>query len=140
MSAMPNNPLGRLINETQAARGYSDGDVEKWANRDGVRRITTKDLSAWRRAGMATLVPDKVTALADGLRLPVTVVVTAALHGMGIELDLAPATPEDAIRADHTLTTDTRDILLTILSTARASERPQRPRRIKRDTDPSQQL
>lgn len=140
MSAMPNNPLGRLINETQAARGYSDGDVEKWANRDGVRRITTKDLSAWRRAGMATLVPDKVTALADGLRLPVAVVVAAALHGMGIQLDLTTSTPEDAIRADHTITTGTRDILLNILATERAQEKPQRPRRIKRDADPNAEL
>lgn len=140
MADVKSNALARLIDETETARGYSDGDVANWANRDGQRRLTTSDISNWRRNGMATVVPSKVTALADGLRLPVGIVAVAALRSAGIEVDTGPLQPEDAIKADHTLSERTRDILLNILATDRTSAPPQRPRRIKRDSDPSAKL
>jgi hypothetical protein len=134
VSSMNGEALRRLIDDTEKVNGQNDGDVEAWANRGGERRITTKDISAWRNNGMATLVPAKIHALADGLRISPGAVAVAVLADMGIEVEVDARTPEAAVRADLTLPAGTRDAVLSVLASARATPPPERPRRTRKRT------
>ena len=110
--------LAALIDDTEGLNHWSDRDVVRQAEAQKAN-LSRQDITNYRHRGMRTIVPDKIAALAAGLRLPTYRVAVAVLADHGIELPLDMATPESAIGHDHTLPAATRDALLAILKDAR---------------------
>lgn len=103
--------LAALIDDTKARNDWSDRDIVAAAERAGFR-VTRSDISNYRLFGMTHIVPKKIIALAEGLRLKPYTVAVAVLQDAGIDIPLEVRTPEEAIAADHRLTPFARDILL----------------------------
>lgn len=109
------NELAALIDRTEKINEWSDRDVARHASVRG-HKLTSSDLSLYRRHGMRTLVPAKVRAIAAGLQLPAYHVAIAVLSDLGIDIPLEVRTPERAVELDETIPKRTRDILLGIIS------------------------
>lgn len=132
MSSVKRKALAALIDDTEERNGWTDGDVARQADRPGKKQLTKSDISNYRRFGMPTLVTDKMADLARGLRVPPYVVAVAVLADHGIHVPLDEATPEAAIEMDVGLPAQIRDVLLGIITNARATPAPVRPRRTRK--------
>lgn len=112
------NALARLIDRTKEANEWSDMDLVNRARRAG-HQMSKSTISDVRTAGVATVVPDKVRALADALDVPVADVVRASLEAAGLPAGEPSLSPEQAIRRDVTLPIQTKRALLALLKDAR---------------------
>lgn len=112
--------LAALIDTVRTANGWSDRDVVRQAEARG-ENLSRTDVSNYRLRGMVQLVPEKMIALAAGLRIEPYRVALAVLEDRGIAIPLDARTPEQAIRFDETLTAETRENLLAILDRVRAT-------------------
>lgn len=117
--------LARLIDGTLRINGWSDREVVRHAVQQG-HRLTRSDVSLYRQQGMKTLVPGKVKGLAAALRLPAHRVAVCVLEDLGIVVPADVRTPEEAVEQDETLTADTRESVLLLLSRDRQKTKPPR--------------
>ncbi len=116
-----NHALAVLIDETRAANKWSDQDVADRASKSGYK-LSKSNISRIRNSPVVALNIDTVSALADGLGIPKSVVAFAALASMGIvALDSGQLTADAAIRRDPTLTAQNKTHLLALLSSMRES-------------------
>lgn len=106
--------LAGLIDDTEARNDWRDTTVVRQAAAAG-HKLTTSDVSLFRRHGMRTLSPMKVRALAAGLKLPAYRVALAVLVDLGIDVPIEAHTPEQAVAHDHTLSAHMRDVLLALI-------------------------
>lgn len=119
---MAGNPVGRLIDAAEEANGWSDRDLAARASRAG-HQLSKSAVSAFRRNGMPTIVPDTIRALAAALSLPVSEVLRAALDAAGLPAGAQPSTVEHAIRSDPDLPSEIKDALLAVVRSARDNTR-----------------
>lgn len=115
-------PLGALIERVKNANHWSDQEICDNAGRHG-HKLVKQTLSDMRRDRMAFISPRTIRGLADGLGVSVNEVVRAALAQLG----LAAYRPDDwsaeeAVRADASLSADTKRALLAIIAAARFAE------------------
>lgn len=116
-----NHALAVLIDETRAANNWSDQDVADRASKSGYK-LSKSNISRIRNSPVVALNIDTVSALAEGLRIPRSVVAFAALASMGIvALDSGQLTADAAISRDPTLTAENKKHLLALLSSMRVS-------------------
>lgn len=114
--------LNALIDAVVAANGWRfDAELSRSATRKGYK-LTTSDITNYRKVGMRKLSPEKVVALAAGMELPPYRVAVAVLEDLGIKVPLDMTTPERAISQDMTLPVNTKRTLLLILEQARAGD------------------
>lgn len=112
--------LEKLIDAAMAANpDWSYRSLEKYAREHGYNLGRSDILNA--RSGTATLVPEKLIALAFALHLPAYQVAVAALADHGIEIPVDTHTPEEAISRDPTLPPEVRRALLLLIENARRS-------------------
>lgn len=119
------NPLARLIDLVEEANEWSDPMIAERATRAGHQRGKSW-VSRIRNRGMPSINADMVHALAAGLGVPVSRVLRAALEGMGLPYGDESNSPEAAIRADPTLSDETKRTLLLLLGESRQRRRPSR--------------
>ncbi|HET6916077.1 MAG TPA: hypothetical protein VFH56_08305 [Acidimicrobiales bacterium] len=105
--------LRELIRDAREA-GESYSSIAARAQRRG-HNLSKSDVGNFGTGTYRTFIPEKIIALADGLDMPLYRVAVAFLAEHGIDLPLDVRTPEDAIRADPTLSQRTRQTLLVIL-------------------------
>lgn len=117
------NPIARLIDTIKEANGWSDPMIVARARSAGHQRSKSW-VSNLRNGGMPSISADAVRALADGLGVPVSRVLRAALENIGLPYGDESRSPEAAIKADPTLRDDTKAALLAIISEARQRRRP----------------
>ncbi|NNG36903.1 hypothetical protein [Nakamurella aerolata] len=112
------NPLARLIDETKEANRWSDTRIVAQARSAG-HQMSKSTISDIRTAGVSTIVPAKIQALADGLQLPIRDVLRAALESAGLPSGDPPLSVEQAILRDATLPVQTKRALLAMVKDAR---------------------
>lgn len=112
------NPLARLIDETREANGWSDYDIARRAKAAG-HQMSKSTISDIRTKGVATIVPDKVRALARGLDLPVSEILRAMLETAGLPVGPASSSPEQAVRADPQMPAVVKSQLLAMIREVR---------------------
>lgn len=113
-----NSALARLINDVKEANGWSDYDLARRAERAG-HQISKSKIADMRTAGVTTIVPDRIRALAAALDLPVTEVLRAALETVSLPAGPGSGSVEQAIQRDPALSALAKRQLLAMLKEAR---------------------
>lgn len=107
--------LAALIDDVRSANGWTDPDISARAESRG-HKLSKSNISRIRNNPVVTLNLETVSALADGLGITKVMVANAALASMGIiSHNSADLRPEDAIRADRSLSERDKMMVLTIL-------------------------
>lgn len=122
MSPVPNIDgvaLNELIDAVVTRNGWPDAELTRSAARKGYK-LTSSDVSNYRKLGMKQLSPEKVVALAAAMEVPAYRVAVAVLADLGIIVPLDMTTPERAISQDTTLPVEMKRTLLLIIQQARA--------------------
>lgn len=118
------NSIARLIDSVKEVNGWSDPVIAERATRAGHQRSKSW-VSDIRNNGMS-ITSDTVHALAAGLGVPVSRVLRAALEAIGLPYGNESNSPEAAIRADPTLSEETKRTLLMLIGESRQRRRPSR--------------
>jgi transcriptional regulator with XRE-family HTH domain len=103
--------LARLIDAVADARGLSDEDIARRARSRG-HQLSKSNISRIRNEPVKTINASVMRALADGLGLPVTAVLQAALKAMGLPAGEVSNSFEDVVKGDPSLIPEARDHLL----------------------------
>lgn len=103
--------LARLIDAVADARGLSDEDIARRARSRG-HQLSKSNISRIRNEPVKTINASVMQALSDGLGLPVTAVLQAALKAMGLPAGEVSNSFEDCVRGDPGLIPEARDHLL----------------------------
>lgn len=121
MAVMKRSAFLALIDDHKARHaGCTDSAVAAHAQGRGYN-LTKQDINNWRKAGRMPSLQrvDKVQAVAAALGVPPWRVAVAVLSDMGIDVPIEVRSPEDAVRADPTLSTQLRKQLLALLAIER---------------------
>jgi hypothetical protein len=103
--------LARLIDAVAEAHRYSDEDIAKRARARG-HHLSKSNISRIRNEPVKSVNAAQMNALADGLGLPVSTVLQAALTSMGLPTGGARNRFEDVVKADPNLLPEARAHLL----------------------------
>lgn len=111
--------LDDLIEDVRARNDWTGPDLVRRADAAGYK-LTTSDLTDYKKKGMRHINPDKVVALAHGLGVRPYQVALAVLADNGINVPVDARAPEDAIEHDVTLSAKARKFLRAIMAADRA--------------------
>ncbi|WP_313813028.1 hypothetical protein [Glutamicibacter sp.] len=115
------HPLGELIQAAQDRYGWSTRDMEREADKHGLR-MAHSNFSRLKLEPVVAIKATQIQALAKVLRISEQTVARAAISSMGVDLDEKLADPGDALRSAADLSERDKRILLSALTAMRQEE------------------
>lgn len=114
MAVEDRHALAVLIDAVEQANGWADEDVAQAARLRG-HQLSKSNVSRVRNEPVISISVKLLTALADGLQLPLRQVLQASLMAMGTPVGEPPSRLEDVILSDEQLSARDRRVLLSVL-------------------------
>jgi hypothetical protein len=116
------HPLGQLIDQVEAANGWSDVDVARRATAAGYP-MSKSNISRIRTEPVRSVVPAQVRGLAAGLGISQSQVALTSMTSAGIHVAQEANSVEDAVRRDLLLSEADKKVLLTMLGAMHAARK-----------------
>lgn len=116
------HPLGQLVDQVEAANGWSDVDVAQRATSAGYP-MSKSNISRIRNEPVKSVIPAQVRGLAAGLGISQSQVALTSLTSAGIHVAQEPNSVEDAVRRDLMLSEADKKTLLTVLGAMHAARK-----------------